>query len=185
MIVEKFHGCYRDGLHGGRDMRSFAGLYFFLRVLPFVFRINKYTVHTYGWSYVVLIFLTVAIITAVARPYKRMYMNVFDTFLLADITFLSHLMTRDYYRGETVQIMILANIPALLLGGFAFYKLITLLKTKQRLINIWRSIRNYCRQEQLFRRYDSTHESIDSETRECHNEQSQLLIPPSLMPADQ
>ena len=30
-FVEKFHQCYRDGLDGGRDMRSFSGLYFILR----------------------------------------------------------------------------------------------------------------------------------------------------------
>ena len=161
-------------------MRSFAGLYFFLRFIPFVFRINRYTVHTYGWSYIVLIFLTVAIITAVARPYKRMYMNVFDTFVLADLTFLSHLMTKEYYRGELVHILILGNLPALLIGGLAFYKLITLLKTKQRLINLWRSSRNYCCQE----RHDCTHESVDSETQECHDEQSRLLLPTSLIPAD-
>ena len=28
IFVEKFYGCYRDGLGGGRDMRSFASLYF-------------------------------------------------------------------------------------------------------------------------------------------------------------
>ena len=110
-------------------------------------------------------------------------MNVFDTFLLADLTFLSHLMTRDYYSGEAVQIMILTNILALLLGGLAFYKLIMLLKAKQRLINIWRSSRSHCCIGHLFRRvqHDS---SIDSETREYHNEQSRLLVAPSLMTVD-
>ena len=29
-FVEKFSGCYKDGLDGGRDMRSFSGLYFVL-----------------------------------------------------------------------------------------------------------------------------------------------------------
>ena len=27
IFVEKFYTCYRDGLSGGRDMRSFSGLY--------------------------------------------------------------------------------------------------------------------------------------------------------------
>ena len=34
-FVDKFHGCYRNGLNGGRDMRSFAGLYLFIRGLFF------------------------------------------------------------------------------------------------------------------------------------------------------
>ena len=31
IFFEKLSGCYRNGLDGGRDMRSFSGLYFFLR----------------------------------------------------------------------------------------------------------------------------------------------------------
>ena len=33
-FTERFYGCYRDGLDGGRDMRSFAGFHFLLRFLP-------------------------------------------------------------------------------------------------------------------------------------------------------
>ena len=32
-FTEKFYGCYRDGLDGGRDMRSFASFYFLLRYI--------------------------------------------------------------------------------------------------------------------------------------------------------
>ena len=34
--VEKFHSCYRDGLEGGKDLRSSASLYFFIRILTFL-----------------------------------------------------------------------------------------------------------------------------------------------------
>ena len=33
IFVEKINSCYRNGLEGGRDMRSLAGLYLFLRIL--------------------------------------------------------------------------------------------------------------------------------------------------------
>ena len=33
IFIEKIHGCYRNGLDGGQDMRSFSGLYFFLPYL--------------------------------------------------------------------------------------------------------------------------------------------------------
>ncbi len=36
IFVEKYQGCYRDTLDGGRDMRSLSGLYFFVRVLVIV-----------------------------------------------------------------------------------------------------------------------------------------------------
>lgn len=36
MFVEKFYSCCRDGLDGGRDMRSFVSVYFFLRLIHFL-----------------------------------------------------------------------------------------------------------------------------------------------------
>ena len=36
IFVEKVHNCYRNGLDGGRDLRSFSGLYFFLRMAVFL-----------------------------------------------------------------------------------------------------------------------------------------------------
>ena len=59
-FTEKFYGCYRDGLDGGRDMRSFAGFYFLLRYLPFLFYSLQlqYTFLTF-WTYCVLIFFII------------------------------------------------------------------------------------------------------------------------------
>ena len=36
IFVQKFHRCYKDGLNGQRDMRSCSGLYFLLRLVPFL-----------------------------------------------------------------------------------------------------------------------------------------------------
>ena len=35
LFVETFYGCYRNGLDGGKDMRSFADLHFVLRGMLF------------------------------------------------------------------------------------------------------------------------------------------------------
>ena len=32
ILLDKVYGCYRDGLDGGRDMRSFSSLYFIIQV---------------------------------------------------------------------------------------------------------------------------------------------------------
>ena len=84
-FTEKFYCCYRDGLDGGRDMRSFVGFYFLLRYLPFLFyalRMQYCPVFTL-WSYLVLIYLSSTILIALVRPYKATYMNVLDSLLLA------------------------------------------------------------------------------------------------------
>ena len=36
ILIDKVHSCYRNGLDGGQDMRSFSGLYFFLRAAVYL-----------------------------------------------------------------------------------------------------------------------------------------------------
>lgn len=187
-FVEKFHGCYRNGLNGGRDMRSFAGLYLFLRFIPFVFRINKYTVHGVGWSYLVLLFLTVTILIALVRPYRRMYMNLFDTFLLADLTYICHLYTKNYFRGQAVQIVVLTNIPVFLLGCLVLYEVGVRLNAKQRLTNIWLCLscqKQCCKEYCVFRRHHAvTSDNSESIAVECSEGQTRPLLPPTSVTVD-
>ena len=52
IFVEKFHCCYRDGLDGGRDTRSFSGLYFLLRLMVLlVDYLNKSTLRLEVWFF--------------------------------------------------------------------------------------------------------------------------------------
>ena len=105
-FVEKFHGCYKDGLDGGRDMRSFSELYFVLRVLPFTyigFGVYKLNLHLTVWSYTAFLFLTSTLLTAYFKPYKHTYMNVLDTLLLTNITIVCYLLSRQYVDDEATQ----------------------------------------------------------------------------------
>ena len=60
IFIEKILGCYRNGLNGGRDMRSFSGLYFFLRIIPYLIvsllQLLKNNTVTY-WYYIWYSFL--------------------------------------------------------------------------------------------------------------------------------
>jgi hypothetical protein len=89
----KFHGCYRNGINGGKDMKSFAGVYF---LLPFsYYPYQLYRIPFSFGSYLVLIFLSATLLIAIARPYKETYMNVFDIILLGQLTFMSKMHTGD------------------------------------------------------------------------------------------
>ena len=97
-FVEKFYGCYRNGLDGGRDMRSFAGLYFILRPLPFfagavvsipILKISNNDPY-FPRS---IVFITTSLMIALCRPYNKMYMNVLDSLLLAHLAILCHLIS--------------------------------------------------------------------------------------------
>jgi hypothetical protein len=95
-FVEKFYGCYRNGLDGGRDMRSFAGLYFIVRPLPFIagaiasiFMISNNDPY-FPRS---VVFMSTSLVIALCRPYNKMYMNVLDSLLLAHLAILCHLIS--------------------------------------------------------------------------------------------
>ena len=45
-FAEKFYSCYRTGLDGGKDMRSFAGLYFVARLFLFSSNVMAAGLHT-------------------------------------------------------------------------------------------------------------------------------------------
>jgi hypothetical protein len=105
-FAEKFYSCYRTGLDGGRDMRSFAGLYFVTRVLLFLSNVLAGGLQIsendpYFMRNIVLA-ITVLLIV-VCRPYKEAYMNKVDTILLIHLGLLCHLVSaEDGFRNEKI-----------------------------------------------------------------------------------
>ena len=121
-FMDKFYGCYRNGLNGGNDMRSFAGVYFFLWFLPFFYYpCELYKIPFSFGSYLVLIFLSATLLIAIARPYKATCMNVFDILILGQLTFVSKMLTDDYYDGMGTHLFLVNLIPALALVICLFY----------------------------------------------------------------
>ena len=79
-FMEKFQCCYRDGLDGTRDMRSFSGMYFFLRLMIYLSgTLNRITFYLDQHFAQGLVFTIVALLIALCRPYKKTYMNIMDT----------------------------------------------------------------------------------------------------------
>ena len=132
-FVEKFHGCYRDGLDGGRDMRSFSGLYFFLIVLISIYQANHVDLDKFRlsvWLYALFLFLVSAVLVASVRPYKQKYMNVLDTLLLVHLSVVCMLLSREYFPGDGTQLYVLLLVPQVVFGLLLLYKLCTALKNK-------------------------------------------------------
>lgn len=163
-FVEKFHGCYRDGLDGGRDMRSFSGLYFFLICLVQVSHFLKKLKITV-WQYKAIVFLLCALLIAFVKPYKQNYMNILDAFLLAFLTVFCIMISKDDYpqAGEGTQILILLMLPAIIFGSLVIFKIIAKLNLRQR---------TYCCKpcKQLFKH---------GETATFQNQSSRLLVNPT------
>ena len=82
IFVEKFYSCYRDGLDGGKDMRSFASFHLIIRLLcPLVckFLLSMGTVFLIVWCVIIFVF----------RPCKKRYVNNIDAFILAALALFS------------------------------------------------------------------------------------------------
>ena len=81
-FLNKFHGCYRDGSGGGIDCRWFSSLYFILRVILM-------TAYSFldSWQQVYLmqgiVFLFIALVFAIIRPYTEDWINNVDTCMFA------------------------------------------------------------------------------------------------------
>ena len=86
IFVEKFYSCYRDGLGGGRDMRSFASMHLFIRLL---------TIPLTMWISPTIFFVICCLLIIAVRPCKQSYMNYTDAFILA-------LMAINCYRVDKI-----------------------------------------------------------------------------------
>ena len=87
-FIEKFHSCYKNGLDGGQDMRSFSGFYFFVILLTSVchgIALKMHLVEPTSFFTKGILFWTVALIIALTKPYKNTHMNVLECLLLANI----------------------------------------------------------------------------------------------------
>ena len=148
IFVEKFYSCYRDGLDGGRDMRSFAALYFFILLIGyFMFSIKE------------AIFFPLTVLTSVCslfianiQPYKKRYMSVIDSLIFATLALLSAAIDRNVNTIPYLRLFteILRLIPALGLFSFVVYKLtkkplkMIFTSVKQKLPQVKRSLLACC-----------------------------------------
>ena len=92
-FLDRFYYCYRDGLDGGRDMRSFVSLYYFVHWLFFI--LSAVELPLPGGLFVNvsdITFTVLGVLIAVVRPYKKTYMNIADTLILAHLGLFFHLL---------------------------------------------------------------------------------------------
>ena len=116
IFVDKIHSCYRNGLDGGRDMRSFSGLYFFLIVLAYFSELCVHRSEYFKPFFMPgTLFLIAALTTALIRPYQAARMNILDSLLLSIIALVFYDLSVDISKLLILKILLLAPIATLLL----------------------------------------------------------------------
>ena len=136
-FVRKFNNCYKDGQDGGKDMRSFAGLYFVVRLVIFLSNpISSVLLISKNDPYLVrnIIFTITVLLIALCRPYRKTYINMLDTLLLAHLGIFCHLMSSYAgFQDEANLVIAFEVMVALPLAGFV---IVCLLQT------IWKIVKH-------------------------------------------
>ena len=147
-FMEKFYSCYRTGLDGGRDMRSFAGLYFAARILLFLSNTISivFNISNNNPFFIRGIIITItALLIALCRPYKKTYMNVLDTILLLHFGLLCHLLSAETtFRNKKILAIIFEVMVVLPLLSCVFYVTAKVLKLQKILKKLGKVCRVFC-----------------------------------------
>ena len=129
-FLDKFYSCYRDGLGGGKDVRSLVSMHFFLRLICNFINVDEVLISV-SFTVVVFIYTASSLLIAIIRPYKKTYMNITDTLILINLALISIVLNnysglKDHNSATSIFYeisgSILCTIPLLGLAGVVIYK---------------------------------------------------------------
>ena len=156
IFVEKYYSCYRDGTEGGKDMRSLASMYFILRLISIlIFQMVSLSASLIS---AVVLYASCRIMIALVHPYKKTYMNIIDTLIMANLALLALMLESLYLEDSNtllallyaIIICIFSVLPLLSLTGFVAYRILRRIKSE--FAQKWTARNVQTRQQQLFNR---------------------------------
>ena len=107
IFMEKFYSCYRDGLDGGRDMRSFASLHLFIRLITLLLG---------RWSSPTILYGICCVLVLLVKPCKESFMHNTDGFILGLLTLHSYLiLDLDWYSSFYIWTVLISGYLPLLI----------------------------------------------------------------------
>lgn len=130
MFVEKYYSCYRDKTDGGRDLRSFASMYFLLKLLINIL-ICEITHFSTAITFCAILLSVSALIIALVRPYKDIRMNIVDSLILEDMALIALALDKYYVQEDSVSaflytlvICVCSSLPLIGLVGIIVHQII-------------------------------------------------------------
>ena len=101
-------------------MRSFSGLYFLLRIIPFVINLvarQLFKVYhaVYRWYSYGTVFFAAALIVALAKPYQKVYMNYLDSLILFDLALIYYTFLSGAPMVQAIMILLATPILAFII----------------------------------------------------------------------
>ena len=138
IFTDKLLHCYRNSLDGGWDMRSFSAFYFILRMNFHI--VSRMFVKMFTDNNLIsngITLLITALVVAVIRPYRRMYMNNIDVLLLLDFSMLY------FSRFENLLIMRLLLVTPVIVLVLSVFLEIASLQLTQKVKALFEKCLNY------------------------------------------
>ena len=144
IFADVFQGCYKNRTDGRCDFRYFAAFYFILRVVIFLVRTLKPEVLI--WTISAVCLGIGSLLFALLRPYKKNWLNILDSLILALLALISLWIV---YCLETHEKWfqsagLLTALPLVYFVVYTAYRLLSWLgvlqKFQQKSRNIWQSL---------------------------------------------
>ena len=163
VFLDKIYGCYRNGLDGGRDWRSFSGVY--LTLLPiassiylFLQKIESY-LHVSPLFGIGTLFFVILLTITIGKPYQKAYMNHLDMLLLSNFMILCYTLSLRINAPIVPQVLIAIPITVFIITTMQkFYNTFRLHRCHKH-INASLSVHGSCNCFRFNIPTDSTHHS--------------------------
>ena len=123
MFVESFHGQYKDGTNGTRDLRGASATLLVVRFLILAIFAKRERKTPHVTLFVCIVCMCASCFYAIAKPYKVNFMNIIDILILSLLTILS---LATSVSGKTYVYVILTLVllvPHMVLIGYICFVL--------------------------------------------------------------
>ena len=107
IFIEKVQSCYKNGVDGERDMRSFSGLYFLLQLFAWIVEALAKAGRYFPRFFLSGILASfTALIIALVRPYKKTHMACLDTLILYNLAVVCFIISLSEQKFPILQILV-------------------------------------------------------------------------------
>ena len=133
IFADVFQGCYKNRTDGTNDYRCFAAFYFIARVVIFLIYVIPNS-QAHKWAISVVVFIIESLLFALLHPYKKKWLNILDSLILASLALTSLWMLYSLETaGKCIQLAVFIEaLPLIYFVVYVTYRLLSWLEILQK-----------------------------------------------------